>query len=292
MCILDTIVLNIGIETGEIMTKVDLVATDLDGTFLSDTKRINEDFFDQILKRLEATNGHFVIASGRDEEQIHKQFKPFVGRYDVVADNGAVVRTAKGELLNVSGLSVAEVETMMQVVADLPFDPRQGALFTGHEAVYMLRDQGRLNLAHQSLVLMMFSNVKMIDSLDEIHEPILKVTITYAEHQMMDFIAAARDALEDRAHVTTSGYGSVDIVAPDVNKANGLAYVAKHYGLNLEQDLVAFGDGLNDAEMLAKAKRPFAMPNGDKTLIATYPVADADNNHDGVLTTLENLLNK
>lgn len=48
MCILDTIVLNIGIETGEIMTKVDLVATDLDGTFLSDTKRINEDFFDQI----------------------------------------------------------------------------------------------------------------------------------------------------------------------------------------------------------------------------------------------------
>ena len=44
------------------------------------------------------------------------------------------------------------------------------------------------------IVLMMFSNVKMIDSLDEIHEPILKVTITYAEHQMMDFIAAARDA--------------------------------------------------------------------------------------------------
>ncbi|MBC6498228.1 HAD hydrolase family protein [Weissella confusa] len=72
------------------MTKVDLVATDLDGTFLSDTKRINEDFFDQILKRLEATNGHFVIASGRDEEQIHKQFKPFVGRIMIVMFIGRV----------------------------------------------------------------------------------------------------------------------------------------------------------------------------------------------------------
>ena len=272
------------------MTDIKMVATDLDGTFLTDVKRFDEVHFDKVLTELTARGSHFIVASGRDEEQIEKNFKKFSGRYDMVADNGAVVKTSAGEVLNISGLAVSEVETIMSVVEALPFDPRQGATFTGHDAIYMLKDQGRLNLAHQSLVLMMFSNIKMIDSLDEIKEPILKVTIGYPEHKTVQFIEAAREALGKKAHVTTSGYGSVDIVAPEVNKAAGINILAAHYGLAAEETLSAFGDGLNDAEMLALAAKPFAMKNGDKSLLALYPEALDTNNHDGVLKTIDHLL--
>ena len=130
---------------------------------------------------------------------------------------------------------------MMQVVTDLPFDPRQGALFTGRHGVYMLRDQGRLNLAHQSLVLMMFAHVTMIDSLAEI---------------------------------------------------DGIKVLADYYGVTADQSLVAFGDGLNDAEMLALAAQPYAMKNGDDSLLERYPAALDDNNNDGVLLTLDEILRK
>lgn len=274
------------------MAEISLVAMDLDGTFLTDVKRFNEAHFDRILQLLAAQDARFIVASGRDEEQIDKHFKRFAGRYDLVADNGAIVKTADGQTLKVSGLEVPEVATMMQVVTDLPFDPRQGALFTGRHGVYMLRDQGRLNLAHQSLVLMMFAHVTMIDSLAEIDEPILKVTIGYAEHQTNHFIQAAQQALGSAAHVTTSGYGSVDIVAPDVNKANGIKVLADYYGVTADQSLVAFGDGLNDAEMLALAAQPYAMKNGDDSLLERYPAALDDNNNDGVLLTLDEILRK
>ena len=92
--------------------------------------------------------------------------------------------------------------------------------------------------------------------------------------------------------MTTSGYGSVDIVAPDVNKANGIKVLADYYGVTADQSLVAFGDGLNDAEMLALAAQPYAMKNGDDSLLERYPAALDDNNNDGVLLTLDEILRK
>lgn len=258
-------------------------------------KRFNEAHFDRILQLLAAQDARFIVASGRTEEQIDKHFKRFAGRYNLVADNGAIVKTADGKTLKVSGLEVPEVPevaTMMQVVAHLPFDPRQGALFTGRHGVYILRDQGRLNLAHQSLVLMMFAHVTMIDSLAEIYEPILKVTIGYAHYQTNHFIQAAQQALGSAAHVTTSGYGSVDMVAPDVNRANGIKVLADYYDVTADQLLVVFGDGLNDAEILALAAHPYAMKNGDDSLLECYPAAVDDHNNDGVFLTLDKILRK
>jgi Cof subfamily protein (haloacid dehalogenase superfamily) len=269
-----------------------LIATDLDGTFLNKNHRVNEKRFDELLTKMTNRNSHFVIASGQDELRIDDLFKRFIGRVDLVASNGAVVRTAEGDLLHVASVSNRELKHAMDVVQSLPIFPKYGAVFSARKGVYMLKDQARLNRLHTQLVKKLYKgHLTLIDSIDDIAEPIVKFTIGFREEDTMQFIQAAREVLGDRAHVTTSGYGSVDIVSPVVNKAAGLQYLADHYGLSLAGDLAAFGDGLNDLEMLNAAKWPFVMSNGDESLLdGRFAIALADNNHDGVLETVESLL--
>lgn len=272
------------------MSEIKMIASDLDSTFFNDKKHYHKTHFAEVLDKLTIQGGHFIIASGRDVDSVDPLFKSFAGRYDLVADNGAVVRTADGELLQMVGLHVADVTDIMAVVNEMPFEPLHGAVFTGAETTFMLQSQASLNLLHKATMKKVHENLQFIDFVDQIHEPILKVTITFETEKTQEFIDLARLSLGSRAHVTTSGYGSVDIVAPNINKANGLQVLASHYGLKLDENLVAFGDGLNDAEMLKAAAYPFAMINGDESLKAFYPLAVDDNNHDGVLKTVDTLI--
>jgi Cof subfamily protein (haloacid dehalogenase superfamily) len=271
--------------------RLKLVATDLDGTFLNRFRGVNEARFNQLLARMATADAHFVIASGQDELRIDDLFKSFVGRVDLVASNGAVIRTAGGEILHVASIDHKELKHAMDVVQSLPIFPKYGAVFSARQGVYMLRDQARVNRLHTQLVKRLYKGkLSVIDDIDEINEDIVKFTIGFKEEETYQFIDQARQVLGDRAHVTTSGYGSVDIVSPTVNKAAGLRYLADYYGVELGEDLAAFGDGLNDLEMLEAAAKPFVMPNSDKNLLdGRFPVALADNNHDGVLATAETL---
>ncbi|MGO2545702.1 MAG: HAD hydrolase family protein, partial [Leuconostoc mesenteroides] len=72
-----------------------------------------------------------------------------------------------------------------------------------------------------------------------------------------------------------------------VNKAEGLKMLAESYALDLSH-AVAFGDGGNDLEMLNAVGLPYKMPDAD--IIGQFNVALVDNNHSGVLKTIQQLI--
>ena len=98
------------------MSEIKMIASDLDSTFFNDKKHYHKTHFAEVLDKLTVQGGHFIIASGRDVDSVDPLFKSFAGRYDLVADNGAVVRTADGELLQMVGLHVADVTDIMAVI--------------------------------------------------------------------------------------------------------------------------------------------------------------------------------
>ena len=83
----------------------------------------------------------------------------------------------------------------------------------------------------------------------------------------------------------------MDLTTPGVNKGSAIQRLLNQWNLTSDQ-LIAFGDGGNDVSMLKLASRSFAMPNGGQAVheVATYE-AVTDNNHDGVLKTIQTLLN-
>jgi hydroxymethylpyrimidine pyrophosphatase-like HAD family hydrolase len=90
--------------------------------------------------------------------------------------------------------------------------------------------------------------------------------------------------------VTQAGLGYVEITAPGVDKASGLAVVAAELGI-LPADVCVFGDMPNDVPMFQWAGwRRVAVANAHPEVLALADEVTASNDADGVAAWLESLL--
>ncbi|MFI6870950.1 HAD family hydrolase [Nocardia sp. NPDC050406] len=93
--------------------------------------------------------------------------------------------------------------------------------------------------------------------------------------------------LSDRADLTYStNDGLIELSAPGVNKATGLATVAQRLGVE-HANLIAFGDMPNDVPMLRLAGHGVAMENAHPEAKAAADEVAATNDEDGVARILE-----
>ena len=121
---------------------------------------------------------------------------------------------------------------------------------------------------------------------DTVHSTVLFV-LALDTATVLDRVAAAVGA---DVHVSPSGLpGSVELTAPGVHKGAGVARLCERIGIT-RRDVVAFGDGLNDLEMLAWAAHGVAMGNADAALKAIADEIASSNDDDGVAVVVERLL--
>ncbi|MNP28290.1 Pyridoxal phosphate phosphatase YigL [compost metagenome] len=74
----------------------------------------------------------------------------------------------------------------------------------------------------------------------------------------------------DRVNVSFSTLTCLEVMAGGVSKGHALEAVAKRLGFDL-QDCIAFGDGMNDAEMLSMAGKGCIMENAHQRLKDLHP---------------------
>jgi Cof subfamily protein (haloacid dehalogenase superfamily) len=90
--------------------------------------------------------------------------------------------------------------------------------------------------------------------------------------------------------VSPSGLpGSVELTPPGVHKGSGLAHLVSLLSID-RHDVVAFGDGLNDHEMLTWAGHGVAMGNAAAETKALADEVTASNDRDGVAIVVERLI--
>ena len=107
----------------------------------------------------------------------------------------------------------------------------------------------------------------------------------------------AMDALEDRLKAAFDGrlYISkslphfLELAAPGVTKASGLAFVAEHLGFAPERT-VAFGDGENDIELLEWAGYAVAVANAHERALAVSDAVCPGPDEEGVAQVIESWL--
>jgi Cof subfamily protein (haloacid dehalogenase superfamily) len=104
------------------------------------------------------------------------------------------------------------------------------------------------------------------------------------------FLAEAARVVGDQATVTTSSRnGLLEIAAPGVTKASGLAELAASHGITADE-VVAVGDMPNDVAMLEWAGRAYAVGNAHPSVLAVADEVLPSNDDDGVATLIEKLL--
>jgi 5-amino-6-(5-phospho-D-ribitylamino)uracil phosphatase len=82
--------------------------------------------------------------------------------------------------------------------------------------------------------------------------------------------------------------GAIEIVGPNTSKASALAFLCNHLGVTREQ-VVAFGDNINDVEMLEFAGLGIAMANGTDEAFHAADRIGPSNDEDGIAQVLEEL---
>ena len=99
-------------------------------------------------------------------------------------------------------------------------------------------------------------------------------------------LADLQQLLGARAYLTRSHVDFVEVLSPDINKGEALAFVAHIYGTTLAETM-AVGDAWNDVPLISAAGIGVAMGSGPPELFAKADAVVGDVAHDGVAEAIE-----
>ncbi|WP_054678019.1 Cof-type HAD-IIB family hydrolase [Lacticaseibacillus sharpeae] len=257
------------------MTK--LVAVDMDGTFLRSDMTYDEALFAKLHERMLDLGVQFVCASGNQYFQLQSFFTKYP---DViyVAENGAYIRSRE-RVLKVYAFNaavVAQILTALRSVADIKL------LVCGQNSAYA---ESTMDPDHVEFMRNYYHELEVIDSFDHIDDAILKFAISCPPEQTAAIVATLEHKLGALADVTSSGHGDIDIIQPGLNKAAGLKELGQLLHIDLS-DMMAFGDGGNDLEMIREVGTGVAMANAQPDVKAVADAETSDNETQGVLAYL------
>lgn len=260
------------------------VAFDMDSTFLRDDKTYDVASFNQLLDQWLPQGVHFIVASGNQLECLLKYFPQRRDDLTFISENGAHIVERDQEL---------SVQTLApDVVKDLiPFMLNEMHLtpsLSGYRHGYLSANESPARLKRLKFY---FPNHRLLDDYRQLPaDRFYQISFVVEEDKLSDQLKQLRDRFGSRLKITPSGNGSVDLTIPGVDKAQGLRKVLDRWQMT-PRDLIAFGDGGNDATMLKMAGISWAMKNaGDEIKQIAGQVTIDDNNHDGVIHVLQSYL--
>ncbi|RRK11230.1 HAD family hydrolase [Lactiplantibacillus garii] len=260
---------------------IKLMATDMDGTFLKDDMTYNEAKFALLYQQMQLRGIRFVVASGNQYYQLRSFFKDYPEMI-YVAENGAYIRDQN----HVYAQHAFAPAIVQQILAKIATIPELKLLVCGAKSAYTLTTT---DPDHVKLVRHYYHRLAVIKSYDHLDDDVLKFAITCPPEKTAAIVEQLRTALVGLGEPTSSGHGDIDIIQPGMNKAAGLKELGNVLGIELA-DMVAFGDGGNDLEMLREVGLGIAMANAQPAVTAVADQTTTTNQEQGVLTAISQLL--
>ncbi len=261
-------------------TDIKLVITDMDGTLLDSRGDIPQDFF-PILKKLSGHGIHTAIASGRSWPMLHGQFPGQTDLLTFICENGQCI-VDHGQAIDLNAFDPPLLQEAAAAVCSVSgIHP----LFSGFNQAW-IPDSASPDL--RSYWDSYYENLTYFSSLEDIDEPICKITIydpLGAEENSWQKLKYLRPAY----NITVDGPCWLNISRPGGGKGRGVQILQKHFQVLPEQTLI-FGDYLNDMDMMDKGYYSCAMANAHPDIKAAARFQVPSNDEKGVIQILRRLL--
>ncbi|WP_295442372.1 Cof-type HAD-IIB family hydrolase [uncultured Thiodictyon sp.] len=259
-----------------------LIVCDLDGTLLNPEHRLGA-YTRCVLERLRAQGIEVMLASGRHFQDI-RTLADQLGRHGcLISSNGAAVHDRELRLVDCHPLDPADALALIN--AGVPADVHTNVYRTDDWLVD--RPEPYLLQFHQASGF----GYRVVDLRNIDGSGVLKVFFYGAPEQLQPLEQSIRARFGDRVHTTFSLPVTLEIMARGVSKGAALKRVAQRLGIGLDA-VLAFGDGMNDLELLQCAGTGIIMGNADPRLRAALPALQVigSNAQESVARHLEGLL--
>lgn len=228
-----------------------LIATDMDGTLLNSQKEFDDEFFD-VLSKVIDQNIYFVVASGNQFHHLYNQFKPFSDSLYFISENGSYITKGKKEMASF----LMKKEDVKIVNGILQKYPELMTVMGGKEKSYIY-EQYR---CYQEEIERHYDEYAFVKGLDDIHEGIFKFSIHDPKHHVERYVDLIKEELPSYLHIMTSGNEWMDIQHEMIHKGFGMHFLIDSLGVSRDE-CAAFGDQMNDYELLKSVKYSYAMAN-------------------------------
>ena len=250
---------------------IQLIATDMDGSLLNSRKELPPRF-PALLKALHTRGVRFAVSSGRQYTNLLGLFPDLADELIFSAENGAVI-FEQGKNIYTGAMREKAVRKLVEEIRLLP-----GAQFIlcGTKAAYIGQDQ------NPDFARMFYTSLEILEDLFTVFErdQVCKIAVfcENAEHSLYPTLRR----YETEYKVCLSGDSWVDLMMPEVSKGSALRCLQEKYSIPPE-NCMAFGDYLNDLEMMQACGESCAMGNAHPDLKTASKYVVRSNDEDGVV---------
>jgi 5-amino-6-(5-phospho-D-ribitylamino)uracil phosphatase len=258
-----------------------LIAIDLDGTLLNKANQLSS-FSCEILAKLASKGFTIILASGRPYRALAPFYQAIGLTTPLIAYNGIHVFNPTDPHFPAVKRTFSKEEVL--AIAKEVGNKVTSFLCEGDKTIYLSREDAYL--AHY----FPYQNYPhAIGPIERNLQEDVYAMVFRSSHANLPFLKKAVEAQGRIAFRTWTSSFYSEAYYRGVDKGSGLRFLKKTLGFQSE-DVYAFGDSLNDLEMLEEAGHPYAVIHCKSPLLSSkFPSTKKDNDHDGVALTLQEL---
>lgn len=272
--------------------KYELLAIDMDGTLLNDSKLIGEKSIEYIKKVIDM-GIKFVIASGRVPAAL-KYYEYTISRNQpVICCNGAIILDHDKNIIYTKSLSKDSVIKIVDILRD-----KKDTYYHFYVGDVLCCEQFKLSAQrfyefNRGVERKYRMEIRIIADTKEYvqmsRHDIDKIVVMDKDS---DYLKSIREKIEriEGIAVSSSGACNLEINSKGVNKGSGLVNLAKYYNIPIEK-CIAVGNDENDISMIKNAGLGVAVSNAASKIKrrANY-VTILDNNNDAIVEVIDKFI--
>lgn len=244
---------------------IKMIVTDMDGTFLNHQSKLSSDTF-EVLENLKEKGIEFAVASGRHYQSLNKKMHGADIIY--ISENGTEI-IEHGKAVFVSSIQKDMIQEIIQTIDSLD-----------HVGLILSSKQGgigyRLTTKMYDECIEYYGIINQVHTIDLSDIDINMITlITDPKDRQMIYETYCKQ-YEDRFTVLHKD-NWIKISNQHMNKGNAVMKLIEEHHYK-ENELMLFGDDINDVEMLSLNQRTYAMKHSTDSLKkkAKYVLEDHD----------------
>lgn len=275
--------------------EIKLIATDMDGTFLDDEKRIPEENL-RALRECAARGIEIVPATGRTLMGLPEELKRLPGVRYAILTNGAMVADLKeNRLIDTCRIPVETAVRIMETARfsddDVMYDAYIDAVAYTIKEFYENTERyvptaGLAELVRKTRRVV-WDNIAYVK---DQKKAVDKINMYFID---MEAKKRMREALKEIPGILVSSSipNNLEINAEGADKGGALLRLAEFLGIGQEETM-AFGDGENDLSMVKMAGIGVVMANGEEDVKAAADYVTISNNEAGVAAAIRRFVLK
>lgn len=249
-----------------------IAASDLDGTLLTSEHKITP-FTKQVLTQLHQQGTDFIFATGRHHVDVAHMREQLGIPAFMITSNGARVHNCENEIIFKQNIAPEVIKGMIEMLQN--DQEIQIHLYRNDDWLVSREDANNpCQQAHFSYQLFDLNNPPL--------EDIAKIFITREDQNHEKLVLwenKIKAKFAGQTNITFSSPNCLEVMDAGVSKGHALDAIAKMKGYQLK-DCIAFGDGMNDFEMLSMAGKGLVMETAHHKVKSALPDHEIIGNSD------------